>query len=56
MNKKHWNTVIVDGEMKDEILEDMINESYDLVVAKLTQKEKSKLLFKSCLPVTDSLS
>ena len=45
MNKKHWNTITIDGSMKDEILVDMINESYDLVVAKLTQKEKSKLLF-----------
>ena len=47
MNKKHWNTIIVNGEMKDEILVDMINESYDLVVAKLTQKEKSELVFKN---------
>ncbi len=44
MNKKHWNTVIVNGEMKDEILVDMIDESYDLVVAKLTKKEKTELL------------
>ena len=40
MNKKHWNTIIIDGEMKDEVLVDMINESYDLVVSKLTKKEK----------------
>ena len=40
MNKKHWNTVIVNGEMKDEILVDMIDESYALIVSKLTKKEK----------------
>ncbi len=44
MNKKHWNTVIITGEMKDEILVDMIDESYDLVVAKLTKKEKEELM------------
>lgn len=40
MSKKHWNTITLDGSMKDEILIDMINESYDLVVAKLTKNEK----------------
>ncbi len=44
MNKKHWNTIIINGEMKDEILLDMINESYDLVVSKLTKKDKALLL------------
>ena len=43
MNKKHWNTIIVDGEMSDEILKDMIDESYKLVVSKLTRKEKELL-------------
>ncbi len=43
MNKKHWNTVTLDGSMKDEILVDMINDSYNLVVAKLTKKEKIRL-------------
>jgi len=43
MNKKHWNTIIVNGEMKDEILRDMIDESYALVVSKLTKKERLEL-------------
>ncbi len=43
MNKKHWNTIILDGTMSNEILIGMINESYDLIVAKLTKKEKAKL-------------
>lgn len=43
MNKKHWNTILINGEMKDEVLVDMINESYDLVVSKLTKKEKADL-------------
>ena len=46
MNKKYWNTITIDGTMKDEILIDMINESYDLVVAKLTKKERNELSLK----------
>ena len=46
MNKKHWNTIILDGSMKDEVLIEMINESYDLVVSKLTKKEKEELYLK----------
>jgi len=43
MNKKHWNTIVLDGEMSDAILQDMIDESYELVVSKLTKKEKALL-------------
>lgn len=43
MNKKHWNTIIIDGTMSDEILINMIDESYDLIIAKLTKKEKIQL-------------
>jgi len=43
MNKKHWNTVLLNGEMRDEILYDMIDASYNLVVGKLTKKEKEEL-------------
>ena len=44
MNKKHWNTVILDGTMDDENLKIMIDDSYDLIVNKLTKKEKESLL------------
>jgi predicted DNA-binding protein (MmcQ/YjbR family) len=43
MNKKHWNTIILDGTMKEKILGEMIDESYNLVVDKLTKKEKLSL-------------
>ena len=43
MNKKHWNTIVLDGEMRDEILKEMIDESYELVVSKLTKKEKEHI-------------
>ena len=30
-NKMHWNTVILDGSIPDEVIKQMISESYDLV-------------------------
>src|SRR5438067_8364090 len=32
LNKRHWNTVIIDGSIPDRIINDMIEDSYDLVV------------------------
>lgn len=34
MNKKHWNTVIIDGSISNKKLQEMIDHSYDLVVGK----------------------
>lgn len=48
MNKKHWNTIILDGSMQEDILKEMIEQSYDLVVSKLTRKEKEELKLKKC--------
>jgi predicted DNA-binding protein (MmcQ/YjbR family) len=31
MNKKHWNTVIIDGRLSSKQLKEMIGESYGLV-------------------------
>ena len=31
MNKKHWNTVILDGAIRSETIVEMIDHSYDLV-------------------------
>jgi predicted DNA-binding protein (MmcQ/YjbR family) len=35
LNKQHWNTVIVDGSLPEQTIEDMVEDSYDLVVSKL---------------------
>lgn len=42
MNKKHWNTVIVDGRISRELLMKMIRNSYELVRLKM-KKGKSNL-------------
>ncbi|HEV7579145.1 MAG TPA: MmcQ/YjbR family DNA-binding protein [Mycobacterium sp.] len=35
LNKRHWNTVIIDGSISDRTITDMIEDSYDLIVSKL---------------------
>ena len=34
MNKKHWNTIIVDGSIPKKILQSWIDDSYNLVCQK----------------------
>lgn len=43
MNKKHWNTVTFNGSVPDDELHDLIDESYDLVVAGLKKADREKL-------------
>lgn len=40
MNKKHWNTIIVDGSVSEQRIYEWIDDSYSLVVEGLTKKEK----------------
>jgi predicted DNA-binding protein (MmcQ/YjbR family) len=35
LNKRHWNTVVIDGSLPDPMIRDMIEDSYDLVVSRL---------------------
>lgn len=34
MNKKHWNTIVVDGSVKSDLLREWIDDSYNLVAKK----------------------
>jgi predicted DNA-binding protein (MmcQ/YjbR family) len=43
LNKRHWNTVILDGSLPDETICDMIEDSYDSVVNKLPRAERRAL-------------
>jgi predicted DNA-binding protein (MmcQ/YjbR family) len=43
LNKKHWNTVILDGSLPDETIRDMIEDSYDIVVSKLARADRRAL-------------
>ena len=44
MNKKHWNTVIQDGNVKTKELQEWIKDSYNLVVNGLSKSAKKKLI------------
>jgi predicted DNA-binding protein (MmcQ/YjbR family) len=43
-NKRHWNTVDLDGTVDAEDLEDMIQHSYELVARGLPRRERDRLL------------
>ena len=44
MNKLHWNSVRADGNVPDDLLKDMLEKSYDLVLSKMTKKKQKELL------------
>lgn len=43
MNKRHWNTVILDGSLGDVLERDLVDHSYALVVAGLTKQARATL-------------
>lgn len=43
MNKKHWNTVVVDGTVADKMLLRWVTDSYNLVYESLPKKIKAEL-------------
>ncbi|MFC2187895.1 MmcQ/YjbR family DNA-binding protein [Fulvivirgaceae bacterium LMO-SS25] len=43
MNKAHWNTISMDGSLSDQMLCELIDHSYDLIVASLPKKLKQEL-------------
>lgn len=44
MNKKHWNTVLMDGTIPDVLTKELIDHSYERVVKGLPKKLKEELL------------
>lgn len=42
-NKRHWNSVDLDGSIDDEALREMIEHSYELVVEKLPRHDRARL-------------
>ena len=43
LNKRHWNTVLLDGSVPERMVVEMIEDSYDLVVAKLPKSKQAEL-------------
>lgn len=43
LNKRHWNGVRLDGDLPDAMVRDLVEDSYDLVVATLTRRQQEQL-------------
>jgi predicted DNA-binding protein (MmcQ/YjbR family) len=43
LNKRHWNTVIIDGSLPDDVIRDLVEDSYDLVVSGLPRSRRRVL-------------
>jgi predicted DNA-binding protein (MmcQ/YjbR family) len=43
LNKRHWNTVTVDGTLPDQVVRDLVEDSYDLVVSGLPKRVREEL-------------
>ena len=43
LNKRHWNTITLDGSLSDQLVRDLIEDSYDLVVSALPKRVREEL-------------
>jgi predicted DNA-binding protein (MmcQ/YjbR family) len=43
LNKRHWNTVLLDGSVPDAMVRDMVEDSYDLIVAAMPRAVRERL-------------
>jgi predicted DNA-binding protein (MmcQ/YjbR family) len=42
-DKRHWNTVDLDGSVEDDVVRGLVADSYDLVVARLPRSVRAEL-------------
>jgi len=43
LDKRHWNTVVVDGSVPEQLVRDIVEDSYDLVVSALPKRVQQEL-------------
>src|SRR5882724_5334249 len=43
LNKRHWNTITLDGSLPDRLMRDLVEDSYDLVVSALPKRMRLEL-------------
>ena len=43
LNKRHWNTITLDGSLSDQLVRELIADSYDLVVSALPKRTRDEL-------------
>lgn len=44
MNKQHWNSVKADGAVPDDLLKELLDKSYRLVLGSLSKKKQAEIL------------
>lgn len=44
MNKTHWNSIKADGDISDDLLKDMLDKSYKLVLSGFSKKKQKEIL------------
>ena len=44
MNKRHWNTISLDNTIPEDLLQEMLDSSYELVVKGLSKADRQRLL------------
>lgn len=44
MNKRHWNSIKPDGEVPDDLLKDLLDKSYQLVLGSFSKKKQQEIL------------
>ena len=45
MNKRHWNTILLDDSLPSELIEQLVNHSLRLIVQSLNKDDRERLLF-----------
>ncbi|RUT78071.1 MmcQ/YjbR family DNA-binding protein [Ancylomarina longa] len=43
MNKRLWNTIVLNGEISDNLIKQWIDDSYNLIVANLPRRKQAEL-------------
>lgn len=54
MNKTHWNSIKPDGEVPDDLLRDLLDKSYNLVLKGFSKKKQREIL--GDLPLTNTIT
>jgi predicted DNA-binding protein (MmcQ/YjbR family) len=50
LNKRHWNTITLDGSLPDQLVRDLVEDSYDLIVSALPKRTREQLGMGSSAP------
>ncbi|MEI7885038.1 MAG: MmcQ/YjbR family DNA-binding protein [Clostridia bacterium] len=44
MNKQHWNSLYLSGEVPEEVLQEMLDQAYNIIFAALSQKMQKEIM------------